>query len=393
MLVPMPQRELDGLVARETLDGTKVILPVWHGVDAAEITAASPTLAARLAAHTEGGIDRVADEVVRALRAATDAPSRIATAQIAAPAFAAGDPGAVHDAVIAVLRAGDEIELDRTLRAERAAFESAVNQVTADYLNKHLDEGSVRDAGGRLVAAAERRLASLIPLAMYRKGALSAELRAHGGWMTRTKLQGGGATWQEAWRLPWWLIGYSLGPLLCRQGRFGAVRELVGPTWMNRFGEQEAFIGHPGELGDALAKLLGQEPPAGRTWSFPAWSWWRAHISECGWLRDRYPDWLEGPGEPEAAMVEFSMIEGLSDALKSGATVVAFWTIDSEHAADFARRLHGDEITREEVAAAVGLDLATFDARAPEVLAEAHGVGAFPRTREIANILRTGSYR
>jgi hypothetical protein len=31
-----PERELNGLVARETSDTTKVILPVWHNITAAE---------------------------------------------------------------------------------------------------------------------------------------------------------------------------------------------------------------------------------------------------------------------------------------------------------------------------------------------------------------------
>jgi hypothetical protein len=52
------------------LNGDKVILPVWHGVTAEDVTAASPTLAARLAADTARGIERVADEVERALKAA-----------------------------------------------------------------------------------------------------------------------------------------------------------------------------------------------------------------------------------------------------------------------------------------------------------------------------------
>jgi hypothetical protein len=34
-----------------------------------------------------------------------------------------------------------------------------------------------------------------------------------------------------------------------------------------------------------------------------------------------------------------------------------------------------------------------FDQRAPDILANAQGVGHFPRTNEIANILRTGAVR
>ncbi|MBK7595719.1 MAG: toll/interleukin-1 receptor domain-containing protein [Gemmatimonadetes bacterium] len=37
-----PQSELDGLFARESMEGERVILPIWHGVDAATVAAYSP---------------------------------------------------------------------------------------------------------------------------------------------------------------------------------------------------------------------------------------------------------------------------------------------------------------------------------------------------------------
>ncbi|MHC1780980.1 MAG: toll/interleukin-1 receptor domain-containing protein [Bacteroidales bacterium] len=43
-----PQYELNGLTARE-IDGKKVILPIWHGVDKDEVLKYSPTLADKVA--------------------------------------------------------------------------------------------------------------------------------------------------------------------------------------------------------------------------------------------------------------------------------------------------------------------------------------------------------
>lgn len=40
-----PERELDGLAARETTDGQHLILPVWHDVDKQDVVAYSPVLA------------------------------------------------------------------------------------------------------------------------------------------------------------------------------------------------------------------------------------------------------------------------------------------------------------------------------------------------------------
>ena len=65
-----PQRELDGLAARE-VDGTKVILPVWHNITAEQLRARSPMLADRIAALSSDGIDRVVDDLARAIATGT----------------------------------------------------------------------------------------------------------------------------------------------------------------------------------------------------------------------------------------------------------------------------------------------------------------------------------
>jgi hypothetical protein len=62
-----PQRELDGLAARE-VDGVKVILPVWHEIDVDEVRHYSPTLADRVAVSSKKGIDRVTSELLLAIR-------------------------------------------------------------------------------------------------------------------------------------------------------------------------------------------------------------------------------------------------------------------------------------------------------------------------------------
>jgi len=61
-----PQKELDGLVARE-VDGVKVILPVWHRITREQILSRSPTLADRLAVSSDRGLDYVVTELLRAI--------------------------------------------------------------------------------------------------------------------------------------------------------------------------------------------------------------------------------------------------------------------------------------------------------------------------------------
>ncbi len=62
-----PQRELDGLTAREVSSG-KMILPVWHEVTQMDVEHFSPTLADKLGVPTTAGLDRVVQEILRVLR-------------------------------------------------------------------------------------------------------------------------------------------------------------------------------------------------------------------------------------------------------------------------------------------------------------------------------------
>lgn len=62
-----PQKELDGLAAREAVD-RKVILPVWHGVSRKKVVEYSPTLADRKAVSSSKGIPYVADELLDVIR-------------------------------------------------------------------------------------------------------------------------------------------------------------------------------------------------------------------------------------------------------------------------------------------------------------------------------------
>lgn len=68
-----PQKELDGLVARE--DGAeKVILPVWHNVTRAEVVSFSPPLADKLAVPTSKGLSHVVGEIRKVLSQKIDEP-------------------------------------------------------------------------------------------------------------------------------------------------------------------------------------------------------------------------------------------------------------------------------------------------------------------------------
>jgi hypothetical protein len=61
-----PEQELNGLATKE-VKGVKVILPVWHGVSHEEVAEYSPTLADRLAASSDRGIEYVIEKLLEAM--------------------------------------------------------------------------------------------------------------------------------------------------------------------------------------------------------------------------------------------------------------------------------------------------------------------------------------
>ena len=62
-----PQKELDGLIAREAR-GQKVILPVWYNVDLVAVRQYSPTLADRVAIQSQNDPLHVAQDLLAVLK-------------------------------------------------------------------------------------------------------------------------------------------------------------------------------------------------------------------------------------------------------------------------------------------------------------------------------------
>ncbi len=61
-----PQRELDGLVAKEISSG-KLILPIWHDVTKDDVARFSPILADRLAVTSDRGMNNIIKEIMAAI--------------------------------------------------------------------------------------------------------------------------------------------------------------------------------------------------------------------------------------------------------------------------------------------------------------------------------------
>lgn len=101
-----PQRELSGLVARETSNGESIILPVWHNVTQSQILEFSPPLADIVAIRTAGGFDAIVTALLPAVmrrRAASERADHPPTDEYAA---GPSGPAALPPRLPPVLRAG-----------------------------------------------------------------------------------------------------------------------------------------------------------------------------------------------------------------------------------------------------------------------------------------------
>lgn len=136
---PWPQTELDGLAARENSGGGKVILPVWHGLDHADVLRYSVTLADKVGIPTSRGMSAVADEIVRVLRDEARVPPP-GEARPLLHSFAA--PDAKRDRLQPAYAA--------LLRAAKAA-----EQIAGEF---HLRDGETKDQRGARWDAALRPL-------------------------------------------------------------------------------------------------------------------------------------------------------------------------------------------------------------------------------------------
>ena len=86
-----PERELSGLVQRQTAEGTKLVLPVWHEVDADQVRNCSPPLADLIATSTSRGIGTVAQDLLDAMGLSSSPSSKPAKTDSESPPSTAAD--------------------------------------------------------------------------------------------------------------------------------------------------------------------------------------------------------------------------------------------------------------------------------------------------------------
>ncbi len=278
------------------------------------------------------------------------------------------DPGSVHDQVRELVKGTDAVALDEVMRRERYAFERVLDGVRADFAQRNGSLDTAREVWAILEPATERRLASLIPVALYRPELFAGEIRAHLAWASSAPARDGLAAWLQPWELPFWVLGMALGGLCVRLERYASLKPMLSGTWTTSSDWPEPFIGGS-QFGEMIAKDMGPSPEGQGNWYFPAWQWLLVELPGKEWLVERYPEWLRPENEPKRSFVELAFLLDIAAGFQGEGPRLAWWSLDSAIAVGFARRLNRDSALRKRVAEdAIGVTLELFDERAPEIV-------------------------
>jgi hypothetical protein len=376
-----PQRELDGLVARESQSGDKVVLPVWHGVDAEYVTRFSPTLGDKLAASSRVGAPVLAEEIERVLikgqrpRQANAAPQ---------PSPGSAISAVTTNPALDAIMAQNEPVLREVLRRESAAYAAVLEAAIEGKESQQPTADIAHELGTRLLPVVERYTTQLLPLVEHSPKLLERELRSLSRRLQRPGVSGF-VFWADVPRWAVWWLTHVVGAYAVRREAFDAVRALLESRFSDSLNQSLPLTYN--FLGDATAKIgeaLAPPPPRGQRWNLPAWEFLAHSVSSSAPLRDGWPELFEFQIDPKLALGEWSFIQGLGLGLKGDGTV-GYWSV-VPGVRDFARRLRGDRALRASFAEqALGVSLDELDARAEEALSGSRAVGTFA-DRDAADI-------
>lgn len=148
-----PQRELDGMFAREIDEGRTLIMPVWHGVVVADIRRYSAILADRVAISTTKGIPAIIAAVRQLFEAQiTEAAVRQEIAQIPAPLLfppKIKDQDPLRKCLPSIVTSATEVA--RTVMIRRLERLSLPEQ--SEVINALTSCGIISDESGNLLPA------------------------------------------------------------------------------------------------------------------------------------------------------------------------------------------------------------------------------------------------
>lgn len=304
-------------------------------------------------------------------------------------------PVAVYDEMLAVLRKGDEVGARELLRTERREFEQAISTLHRGRHGEQPNTELAVQVHDRMSPAIERRLASLLPLVVHRSDLLLDEISGLADFCSRTESAGGYTFWPDLPEVATWRLGYMLGAIALRERRFEQLRWLLEAD--------RSSTTHTAEVQPLLTSIEGSAGHAigesamarvdDKNYISPAFESLICDVAESQLIRERFPELVEGDGEPKRSLAHFDLLLNASLGLRDHRSV-AHWTMYEAISETYASRIHADRTLQAGFAEALGIPSGDSVLEAvATALDKAHPLGNFADTGDVGSMIRTGSLR
>ena len=299
-------------------------------------------------------------------------------------------PHVVNDEVLLLLRRGDDVGLGEVMRRERRAFGTTVSGYIDTHRQAHPTSELAATVHDDLLPALERRLAGLLPLAMYASDRFGEEIRSLADFKERQPLHGGYTFGRRLW------TGSSGGSATRSvHSRFAITASTPSRRYSPR--RPATATAHaipscrrsPGAEATRSARAV-MARDSNQQWLSPAWEALNRAIAESEFIAERYPEYLSGEHEPRASLEDFDFVVSIAMGLRDH-RAAAHWKMSHSGAEAFARRLHHDARYRGQLAQALGVSLEDFDAKAVDALNAARSTADFGSNSSAAAVLAHGT--
>ncbi len=280
-------------------------------------------------------------------------------------------PIEVHDEVLALLRAGDQIGLGEVMRRERRELSEGMNAIAIENRQKQPNEEALLDAHDRALPLWQRRLASLLPLIAYAPEYFEREVRSLIDLLENRPLESGYTAWRELADWGTWWLSYACGAFALHQQVWPVLSVLLPATFSNRNGARRRLVTPVREsvgqdLGAMVMARISDQKWLVARWQHLIWS-----LSNCAVLKERWPEFLEGEQPDFGALPDFDFLVSINFSLEEKG-VVAHWSMYFGGAERLARRIRDDERYRAEVARILGIEAEELIPRAAKGLPGMH---------------------
>jgi SIR2-like domain len=152
-------------------------------------------------------------------------------------------PAVVHEEALGLLRHGDAVGLDELLRRESNNYEHALSAVVDEAHQRNPnDPEAARAVWAQMLPALERRLATLLVLALHDGDGFAHQVGELARGLERRQPRSGYAVWGELPLFAATWLGYAIGALMMRLERIEPLAPIVRTTWTARSNSRTGLL-------------------------------------------------------------------------------------------------------------------------------------------------------